>query len=150
MWRRLVDFAGAAVIAVAVVVALIFVNGCDGGHRKDIELEYKSAANTVLLLWERQDAAMLYLVQGNYLDQGWDDLRPTYENMATVRTGEGMFRFRVIGYGKLGKVFTSRPTTRIFMRANSPSTIPKGGKNFNHDGPRQSMFMSAAVDSTVG
>ena len=146
--RKLTDFAGAAVIAVAVVVALLFINGCDGGRQKDIGLEYRVAANNVLLIWERQDSSMVYLVQGNYMDQGWDDLRPTYDPMATVRTGEGMFRFRVIGYGKLGKVFTSRPTTRIFMRANSPSIIPKGGRNFDHKGPRTSMFM-AAQDSII-
>ena len=151
--RRLTDFAGPIIVMAAVVVALLFANGCNTFAGKDVGLEYRIAANNVLLVWEQQDNAFVYLVQGRYMDGDWDDLSPTYVPNANVRVNMGMFQFRVVGYNKMGKVFESRPTARIFMRPNAPNLNlkPNGGRNFNPDGPRQSMWMSmVAPDSTVG
>lgn len=150
--RKLTDLAGPIVVMAAVVVALLFANGCNTFPGKDIDLEYRVAANNVLLVWERQDIALVYLVQGRYMEGEWDSLSPTYLPNANVRVQMGMFQFRVLGYNKQGKVFESRPTERIFMRPNAPNLNlkPGGGRNFDPDGPRQSMLMSTVADSTVG
>ncbi|KPK44906.1 MAG: hypothetical protein AMJ65_01675 [Phycisphaerae bacterium SG8_4] len=124
------------------LLGIVTITGCVlgiGGDR-DINLEYRVIGSEVLLKWDRQENVMFYVVQGSFMDSDWQNVGLNRDPFASISVSNGVFRFRVQGWGIDGLAFTSEPTDYIPvlpLRRVPDATEPgPGGQHFDPNGPR--------------
>jgi hypothetical protein len=133
---------------VALILSLMLAAGClvyNHHHRdRDIGLDYRIVANQVLLSWDRVDGALMYAVEGSFMEGDYRLLELTHKMTSAITVSNGLFQFRVKVYGANGFMYTSTPTALLHVDNTFVPPLQKpGDKNYDPKSPRRSDMFGA-------